>query len=344
MKSLLDQIFPSRVVSRGSSRADLGSITMMDRDQPRPWLKAFAVATAGVAAIVLTLTASHAIAADASQQVFPSAEAAVAALAQAAKTDDAAAARQILGPDAKKVIASGDRVADRNAALQFYNNYQQMHRLAYNSQDQVILYLGAENWPFPIPLVKKGWGWVFDTAAGEQEILYRRIGTNELFTIATLRELADAETEYRNANQQFAARILSDKGTHNGLFWPASAGQPPSPIGPLVASAAAEGYKRSAAGQPTPFHGYIYKVLTSQGKDAPGGARSYEVEGKLTGGFAILAYPAEYRSSGVMTFLVNQNGTVVQKDLGPDTDKLAASMTEYNPDKSWLEVKEDSEQ
>ena len=315
---------------------------MIERIRSRS-LKRLAIVMSVAVALTVAFASSSAMAADPAQKVFPSPEAAAAALAQAAATADAGAARQILGPGAKQVISSGDPVADKNAALQFSNNYHQMHRLGFNSRNQVILYLGAENWPFPIPLVKQGAGWVFDTAAGEKEILYRRIGTNELFTIATLRELADAEKEYRNANQQFAGKLLSDKGTHDGLYWPASAGQQPSPIGPLIASATAEGYRAGAAGQPVPFHGYIYKILTAQGKDAPGGAKDFVVDGKLTGGFAILAYPADYRSSGVMTFLVNQDGTVVQKDLGPDTGKLAPAITQYDPDKSWLEVKEYSE-
>jgi len=273
------------------------------------------------------------------QKIFGSPAAAAAALADAARNDDSAAALQILGDGAKKVIFSGDKVADRNAAENFAADYQQMHRLAFDSDGRVILYIGARNWPFPIPIVKQGDGWRFDTAAGEKEILYRRIGANELFTIATLRELADAENEYRGANQQFARRILSDPGTRDGLYWPVSGSEPPSPIGPLVARASAEGYTGSA-GHPTAFHGYFYRIITSQGGNAPGGARDYIVDGKLTGGFAILAYPAEYRSSGVMTFVVNENGEVLQKDLGADTEKLASAMNAYNPDKSWTVVPE----
>ncbi len=215
-----------------------------------------------------------------------------------------------------------------------------MHRLAYDSRGRVILYIGAENWPFPIPLVKSGDGWIFDTPAGEKEILYRRIGSNELFTIATLRELVDAQDEYKSAHHQFARRLLSSAGTHDGLYWPVSAGETPSPIGPLVASATAEGYSPNPTGHPSPFHGYMYKVLTAQGKDAPGGAKSYLAGDRMADGFAILAFPAQYRSSGVMTFIVNQSGTVFQKDLGPQTDKLAPAITEYDPDQSWTEVKE----
>jgi DUF2950 family protein len=288
--------------------------------------------------------ATGAMAAD-SAKAFISPSAAAAALAEAAKAQDAAAAMQILGPDGKQVISSGDPVADKNAAVNFANNYQQMHRLAYGSKDGVILYLGAQNWPFPIPIVKRSDGWVFDTPAGEKEILYRRIGTNELLTIAALREVVTAEDEYKNdvsegGSHQFARRLMSDTGTHDGLFWPVSGNEQPSPIGPLIASATAEGYQPGTSGKPSPFHGYLFKILTSQGANAPGGAKDYTVDGKLIGGFAILAYPVEYRSSGVMSFLVNQDGTIFQKDLGADTAKLAAAMNDYNPDKSWEEVKE----
>ena len=299
------------------------------------WLVAFA----GVLAIA-SYTEIGVRAAD-SQEVFNTPQKAAAALAEAARNNDAKAAMQILGPDGRAVIASGDAVADKDAAQNFATSYQQMHRLAYGEQGQVILYLGAENWPFPIPIVPKDGGWIFDTAKGEKELLYRRIGSNELFTIATLRELASAEHEYKDSNpdHEFARRLMSSGGTHDGLYWPVSSGQTPSPIGPLVASAAQAGYP-TGANRPSPFHGYFYKILTGQGADAPGGQKDYAVDGKLTGGFAILAYPASYRSSGVMTFLINQDGAVVQKDLGAETEKVAAAMTAYNPDKSWAEVRE----
>jgi len=297
------------------------------------------VAVAGALAIA-SFTEVNAGAAD-SQEVFKTPQAAAAALADAARNNDARAAMQILGPNSREVILSGDKVADKEAAQDFAKSYQQMHRLAYGDKGQVILYLGAENWPFPIPIVAQASGWVFDTAQGEKELLYRRIGSNELFTIATLRELAAAEHEYKdgNSDRQFARRLMSTSGTHDGLYWPVSSGEAPSPIGPLVASAAQEGYPTGTKG-PSPFHGYFYRILTSKGANAPGGEKNYLTDGKLTGGFAIIAYPATYRSSGVMTFLVNQDGLIVQKDLGPDTVKLAAAMTAYNPDKSWTEVRE----
>src|ERR1700719_916644 len=216
-----------------------------------------------------------------------------------------------------------------------------MHRVAYDAQGRVILYLGAGNWPFPIPLIKKNGAWEFDTASGEAELLNRRIGQNELYTIGVLKEWARAQQEYANEEReggsvkQFARKILSDPGTHDGLYWAAAESEPASPIGPLVASATAEGYKKGSNGNPVPFHGYYYRVLTQQGVHAPGGARNYLVNGKMTGGFAFLAYPAEYRSSGVMTFIVGEDGLVYQKDLGKKTDALAKATNEYNPNSSW---------
>ena len=283
---------------------------------------------------------------NATQQVFPSPDAAVTALVAADKADDMKALSSILGPEADQILSSGDPVADKNAREEFARRYQEMHRLAYDDQGRVILYIGAGNWPVPIPLSKKGSGWVFDTAAGKGELLFRRIGRNELFTIKVLERLADAQSEYAsNAHDgdvegQFAQKILSDPGKQNGLYWETTGGQPESPIGPLVASATAEGYKKDNGGNPIPFHGYYYKVLTGQGASAPGGARKYVVDGKMTMGFAFLAYPAEYRASGVMTFMINHDGVIVQKDLGSDTAKMASAITEYNPDKTWDEVDE----
>jgi len=280
----------------------------------------------------------------AAQQMFPSPDAAASALVAASKADDMKTLSSILGPDADEVLASGDPVADKNARNNFVSRYQEMHRLAYDDQGHVILYIGAENWPVPIPLAKKNEGWVFDTAAGKEELLSRRVGRNELFTINVLEDLADAQTEYASeardgeSEDQFAQKILSDTGKRNGLYWETGEGQPESPIGPLIASASAEGYKNDGGGSRIPFHGYYYKVLTAQGKNAPGGAKNYLVDGKMTKGFAFLAYPAEYRSSGVMTLMINQDGVIVQKDLGPDTSKLASAITEFNPDKTWQEV------
>lgn len=279
------------------------------------------------------------------QQSYGSADAAVKALESAAKANDQKALESILGRDAGQIISSGDPVADNNAREDFVRRYNEMHRLAYDDRGRVILYIGASNWPVPIPLIKKSSGWVFDTASAKDEMLFRRIGRNELFTIDVLETLAKAQQEYasepRDGVQQFASKIISDTGKHDGLYWVATEGQPESPIGPLIANATAAGYKRGTSGNPTPFHGYLYKVLNKQGKNAPGGAKSYIEDGKMTGGFAFLAYPAEYRSSGVMTFMIDSDGVVVQKDLGPDTNKLASEITEFNPDKTWSELEEE---
>jgi len=296
------------------------------------------------ALVCSVMVASTAIAATSSgQQVFPSAAAAARALVAAAHIDDMAALSSILGGDAKEILSSGDPVADNNARDNFVAKYDEMHRLAYDDKGRVILYLGADNWPFPIPLVKKADGWVYDTAAGKRELLYRRIGRNELFTINVLVDLAEGQQEYASETlddggiKQFAQKIQSDPGKHDGLYWPVSAGEEESPIGPLIADATAEGYK-TGAGTPIPFHGYYYRVLTRQGKNAPGGAKDYLEQGKMTQGFAFLAYPATYRASGVMTFMINQDGVIVQKDLGADTAKAASEITEYNPDATWEEV------
>ena len=278
------------------------------------------------------------------QQVFPSPAAAVSALVAAGKANDMKTLNSILGQDADQVLSSGDPVADHNARNDFVSRYEEMHRLAYDDQGRVILFIGAENWPVPIPLVKKNGGWVFDTAAGKEELLFRRVGRNELFTINVLEDLAESQTEYAREKHdgesagQFAQKILSDTGKHNGLYWEAAEGQPESPIGPLVARAAAQGYKKESGGNPIPFHGYYYKILTRQGRNAPDGAKNYLVNGRMTNEFAFLAYPAEYRASGVMTFMINKDGVIVQKDLGPDTARLANEIAVFNPDKTWQEV------
>lgn len=274
------------------------------------------------------------------QQVFPSVAEAAKALVTAADADDMKALESILGSEAKEVIASGDPVADNNARETLVEKYKQMHRAAYNDRGQVILYIGADNWPFPIPLEKEGSGWAFDTDAGKKELLYRRIGLNELYTIDVLKDLADAQREYASETRdggeikQFAQKIQSDSGKQDGLYWPVATGEPESPIGPLIADATEAGYK-TGTGTPIPFHGYYYRILTKQGQNAPGGAIDYLDQGRMTKGFAFLAYPASYRASGVMTFMINQDGVIVQKDLGPDTAAVANKISEFNPDKTW---------
>src|SRR5271157_6606985 len=206
-----------------------------------------------------------------------------------------------------------------------------------------FLYIGAKNWSTPIPLVNKGKLWYFDTEAGKKEILYRRIGRNELSAIRVCQELVAAEKDYSAEYKEYAQKIFSDEGQHNGLYWKAADGEPQSPIGPLVASAVAQGYRKSVEGAPTPYRGYYYLILTRQGRNAPGGAKSYIVNGKMTEGFAFVAYPAEYRSSGVMTFIVSEDGVVYQKDLGRKTEVLAKAMKEYDRNPRWQKAEEQQE-
>lgn len=296
-------------------------------------------------ALTLGLLASPSAGQQPGQKTFASPGEAVEAMNAAAKAGDMDALLQIFGPEGKEVLSSGDAVADKNSRNEVIQRYDEMHRLVLEPDGTVTLYIGADNWPFPIPIVKKDNVWYFDTVAGKKEILYRRIGRNELATIGVCRALVDAQKQYESephdgdTAKQYAQKLVSDPGKHNGLYWKATAGETESPIGPLVADAVSAGYKRKEGG-PTPFHGYIYKHLTGQGKDAPGGAKDYVVDGKMTGGFGVLAYPAEYRNSGVMTFMVNQDGIVYQKDLGPDTAKIAASITQYNPDQSWQKAED----
>jgi hypothetical protein len=274
------------------------------------------------------------------QQTFSSPAEAAQALVTAVQNDDQAALLKILGANSKNIISSGDDAEDKDSKDLFVQKYQQMHRLVTEPDGTVTLYIGAENWPAPIPLIHKGRSWYFDTAAGKQEILYRRVGNNELMAIQVCRELVDAEKEYygraheEHSNPQYAQKLFSDPGKHDGLYWETSAGEPESPIGPLVASAAGEGYGAAAAQEHEPFQGYYFQVLKGE-KEGRGVERSYIVDGKMTRGFAFVAYPAEYRSSGVMTFLVNQDGIVYEKDLGPRTPEIAKKLTRYDRDTSW---------
>jgi hypothetical protein len=268
------------------------------------------------------------------QKVFSSPAQASDALFMAAQRNDAQAMLEILGPEGRKIVSSGDPTEDADDRANFVRRYQEMHRLMKEPDGMTTLYVGARNWPMPIPLVGSGTTWHFDTAAAKREILYRRVGQNELSTIRVCQELAAAQKEYHSEQARYADKIFSEEGRHDGLYWKTTAGQPQSPIGPLIAAATAQGYVPQA-GPATPYHGYYYRVLTAQGSSAPGGAKSYLVDGKMTGGFAFLAYPAQYRSSGVMSFLVSENGAVYEKDLGKATVTLAEAMQAYDPDPSW---------
>jgi hypothetical protein len=279
------------------------------------------------------------------QKTFSSPEDASNALVTAAQSNDEKALLDILGPDGKQIVSSGDETEDAQSRATFVQRYQQMHRLVKEPDGTTILYIGAENWPTSIPLMNSGNSWYFDTEAGKKEILYRRVGRNEMSTIRVCQELVAAQKEYYSAHHnEYAPKIFSNEGQHNGLYWKAADGEPESPIGPLVASAFADSQAQSQNGAPTPFRGYYFHILIHQGKNGPGGAKSYVVNGKMTEGFAFVAYPAEYRSSGVMTFIVNEDGVVYQKDLGNKTDALAKAMKEYNPNSSWQKADEQQEE
>jgi Protein of unknown function (DUF2950) len=279
------------------------------------------------------------------QKTFSSPEEASKAVVAALQNNDEKAVLEILGPDATQIVSSGDATEDAESHANFVRKYEEMHRFLKAHDGSVTLYIGAENWPTPIPLAIKGNLWFFDTEAGKREILFRRIGRNEYSAIRICQELVAAQQEYYAMQQnEYANQIYSDEGQRNGLYWKVSDGGPQSPIGPLVASAVAEGYIKGKGTPPTPYRGYFFHILTRQGKDAPGGAKSYIVKGKMTEGFAFVAYPDEYRSSGVMTFIVNQDGTVYQKDLGKKTEALGQAMQEYNPDSSWSEAEEEPAQ
>jgi len=290
-------------------------------------------------AVLLTLwVPTRSMAQQPGQKTFSSAEEATNALVTAAQANDEKMMLDILGPDGKQIVSSGDETEDANSRTNFVKRYQEMHRLVKEPDGTTVLYIGAHNWPAPIPLMNKGKLVYFDTEAGKKEILYRRIGRNELSAIRICQELVAAQKEYSAEHKEYARKIFSDEGQHDGLYWKAADGETQSPIGPLVASAVAQGYAKSQQGAPTPYRGYYFHILTRQGKNAPGGAKNYVVNGKMTEGFAFVAYPAEYRSSGVMTFVVNQDGAVYEKDLGKKSEARATSMKEYNPDSSWKKV------
>ena len=277
------------------------------------------------------------------QKTFSSPEDASGALVAATQGNNEKAMLDILGPDGKQVVSSGDDAEDAQSRANFAEKYGEMHRLVKEPDGTTILYIGARNWPTPIPLMEKGGLWYFDTEAGKQEVLYRRIGRNELSAIRVCQELVAAQKEFHSTHgDQYASKILSGPGQQNGLYWKAADGEPQSPIGPLVA--AAEGNTKAQESAPTPYLGYYYRIVTRQGKNGPGGSKSYMVNGKLIGGFAFVAYPAEYRSSGVKTFTVGQDGVVYEKDLGPKTNVVAGTMKEYNPNSSWQEAEDQQEE
>jgi hypothetical protein len=303
----------------------------------REWL--FMLLALIVAAFVATEARA---AASAAQRTFGSPEEAVTALVAALKAHDRAQLTPILG-NAGEWISSGDTVADRAAAERFVASYETKHSITRDG-DSAKLIVGADDYPFAFPIVKVGEGWRFDTDAGKDELLARRIGQNELYTINVLQAIVDAEREYASEDRNgdgvldYAQRFASSPGKRDGLYWPAKAGEPPSPLGELVADAAGQGYSKKEKG-PTAFHGYYYRMLRGQGKNAASGALDYVVHGRAIGGFAVVAYPARYANSGIMTFIVNQDGKVYQADLGKDTQAKASAMQRFDPGKGWSEVK-----
>lgn len=311
--------------------------------------------TAGKAIFVLMVftiltNSSISLAAETIQQTFPSAEAAVTALEAALKSHNPAMFRAIFGPEASQFTSSGDQAADQVAQKNFREHFAEKHLLKAEGADRMILYIGNDEWPFAIPIDKTEDGWRFNTEEGAIELLARRIGRNELSAIQVCLAYVDAQKEYASEDRkgdglrEYAQHLVSEPGTQNGLYWDSSAGEEQSPFGPLVAEAQESGYladkpgQNQDDGQPAPYHGYYYKILTAQGKNAPGGAYDYMVRDRMIGGFALVAYPAQYESSGIMTFVTSHDGVVYQKDLGEDTTTLARDMTFFNPDDTWEAV------
>ena len=315
----------------------LGGIEMSARLHLLPLCALLALATSAAPPAMAAAPASQG-------RHFASPEEAIAALVTAAKARDEKQMLAILGKAAKPLISSGDPVADRAAYEHFVTRYEESNHLSNPSDTQIILEIGKEGWPFPIPLVKDKGGWRFDTAAGKEEVLNRRIGDNELSAIQASLAYVDAQREYYlrdpdgDALLHYARHLQSTKGKRNGLYWPTASDEPESPLGPFFAQARAEGYATGKTGEPRPYHGYLFRILDEQGPHAEGGAYSYLAKGELMGGFAMVAYPAKYDASGVMTFLVNHDGVVFEKDLGPHTGELARKMKRFDPDESWKRV------
>jgi len=279
-----------------------------------------------------------------SDATFATPEEAVTALAAAAQKDDVAELGRLFGPGTEDLLTSGDDVADRAARAAFLKRYEAKHQLVSGGPNDLMLQVGEDDWPLPIPLVKENSRWHFDGAAGADKIVRQRIGANELRTIDVMRGYVAAQEEYASEGHDgappgiYAQRLRSEAGKHNGLYWEAQSGEPESPAGPFLASAASEGYGGGTQGERNPYHGYLYRPLLSQGAAANGGARDYLNNGKLTQGFAAIAYPADYGASGVMTFIVNQDGIVWQRDLGENTATEAAGIQQFNPDSTWTPI------
>lgn len=305
------------------------------------WFKGCGALVSAAAFIVLLFFGS-AHAETVKQPTFASPEEAVKAFIEALKSNDVKALEAILGPGSRDLVSSGDPVADKAVRERFLSRYGEKNRLEV-TEAKANLSLGNDDWPFAVPIVKKDGLWRFDAKAGKEEILARRIGQNELSAIQFCLAYVDAQREYVSKDRdgdgllEYAQKFGSDKGKKNGLFWKAKEGEEQSPLGPIAAAAYSRGYRKKGE-NPQPFYGYYYRILTGQGKNAPGGAYGYLAKGNMIGGFALVAYPAKYASSGVMTFIVNHDGVVYQKDLGKNTEKAAQAMKLFDPDSTWKKV------
>jgi len=298
-------------------------------------------------AAIATMIACGLVSAATAQQSFKTPGEAVDALVAAARASDKKAFNALLGPGAEQIASSGDAVEDENTRKLFVAAFDAKHSTKIDGDKSATLIVGDDDFPFPIPLVKKDGAWTFDTAAGREEILARRIGRNELAAIQVCLAFYDAQNDYADITPKadgmavYAQKIVSSPGKKDGLYWPAASGEQESPIGEEVATATRRGYR---VGSGEPFHGYYYRILTRQGPAAPGGALNYVVDGKMVGGFALVAWPAEYGNSGITTFIINHDGVVYEKDLGEDTKDTASRMTSFNPDNTWKKVEVEIEE
>ncbi|RJX29617.1 MAG: DUF2950 domain-containing protein [Desulfurivibrio sp.] len=312
-------------------------------------LRSFSGSLAMLTAMLL-LTASAMAQQPAAARIFATPQQAVAALVAAVRDNSDAELLAILGPGSEDLISSGDQVADKNSRARFLKVFEEKNSLVQENEGRAVLLVGARDYPFPIPLVRLQEAWIFDTRAGKEEILNRRIGRNELHTIEVMHAYTDAQREYAcmkrsGGGAEFAQKFTSSEGGKDGLYWQAEEGGEESPFGPLIARATEEGYRGGLDDvPPEPFHGYYFKILKAQGGHATGGPFDYVADGKMVLGFALVAYPARYGASGIMTFIVNQEGVIYEKDLGEDTAATAAAMSAYNPDGTWSRYEEPAEQ
>jgi len=306
------------------------------------------IGIAALLAVFLSVTQGQAAPSKSPKQLsFATAEEAVRVLVDAARAKDTKAMLAIFGPEAKGVIISDDEAVNKDLFERFVKAFQENNRLDMSTDNKAFLYVGNNEWPFPVPIVKKTDRWSFDTKDGRTEILHRRIGRNELGAVQSCLAYVDAQKDYarmvgqKDGTTQYARKFMSDPGTRNGLYWETKEGEEPSPLGLFMARARKEGLEpKKTAGKPVPYHGYFYRILTAQGKNAPGGAYNYVANDRMIGGFALVAWPAQYGVTGVMTFIVNQDGVVYQKNLGKNTAKSAGAIKAFDPDGSWKRVNE----